>query len=235
MPISPLAHRVLDAYGGEVRWRALRRISVTMSASGWALRLKRYRLKVKARVEAEVWTPHARISPLGTRELVGVLDGGSVHLEDASGNVVATRADVRRFFPGGRRLLWWDDLDLTYFAGYAMWNYLVFPSMLLRDDVRWNEAGPATLEAQFDPSVPTHSPIQRFHIDPTSGLLRQHDYTALVFGNWARAAHVVLEHRTSTSGIPWASRRRAMPRLRTGQPAPWPVVVDLEIDDWEGT
>jgi hypothetical protein len=233
--LTPLARRVLDAYGGEGRWRAMRRIAVTLSASGWALRAKWCRPFVRARAEVEVWRPRVRIGPLGARGLVGVLDGGSVHLEDAEGRVVASRTDARRFFPGGRRLLWWDDLDHAYFAAYAMWNYLTFPSLMLRDDVSFTEAGPATLEARFDRALPTHSPTQRFHIDPTSGLLRQHDYTALVFGGWARAAHIVLEHRTSASGIPWAARRRAMPRLRSGGPASWPVLVALEIDGWEGS
>jgi hypothetical protein len=235
VPVSPLARRVLDAYGGEDRWRALRRIAVTFSASGWALRAKWCRPFVHARAEIEVWAPRVRIGPLGARGLVGVLDGGSVSLEDGAGRVVASRVDPRRFFPGGRRLLWWDDLDHAFFASYAMWNYLAFPALLLRDDVRWADAGPATLEARFDPAVPTHSPVQRFHVDPTSALLRQHDYTALVFGRWARTAHVVLEHRTSAAGIPWAARRRAMPRLPGGRPAPGPVLVALEIDGWEGS
>lgn len=232
--IPPLARRVLDAYGGEERWRALRRIAVTLSASGWALRAKWCRPFDHVRAEVAVWSPRARISPLGARGLAGVLDGGWVRLVDRTGKDVAARTDPRRFFPGGRRLLWWDDLDHAYFATYALWNYLAFPALLLRDDVRWAEVGPATLEAKFDAAVPTHSPVQRFHVDPASALLRQHDYTALVFGRWARAAHVVLEHRTSASGIPWAARRRAVPRLPGGGPAPWPVLVALELDDWEG-
>jgi hypothetical protein len=234
MAIPPLARRVLDAYGGEERWRALRRISFLLSAWGWALRAKSCRPFDDAHAEVEVWAPRARIQPLGASGLVGVLDGNSVHLEDGAGNVVASRDDPRRFFPGGRRFLWWDDLDHAFFATYALWNYLAFPALLLRDDVRWTEVGPSTLEASFDPALPTHSPTQRFHVDPASALLRQHDYTALVFGRWARAAHVVLEHRTSASGVPWAARRRAMPRLPTGRPAPWPVLVALEIDGWEG-
>ena len=36
--------------------------------------------------------------------------------------------------------------------------------------------------------------VQRFRMDPATGLLVQHDYTAEVFGNWAKAANVVLVH-----------------------------------------
>jgi hypothetical protein len=157
--------------------------------------------------------------------------GLDIRLAAPDGTVLAERREARRFFPGGRRLLWWDDLDLAYFATYALWNYVTFPALLLRDDLEWREIGPHALRATFPPGLPTHCAVQEFHLDPGSGLLRQHDYTAEVFGSWARAANVVLEHRSA--GVPFASERRVTPRRHDGRPAAGPLLVGIHLEGLE--
>ena len=149
----------------------------------------------------------------------GVLRGGDViSREPARAERSAAGRNARAFFPYGRRIFWWDSLDQTYFAGYALWNYLVFPALLLREDIRWQEPGPNRLMAAFPGSIPTHSPVQEFLFDPTSGLLQQHNYTAEVMGGWARAANVIVEHG-AWNGIPYPSHRRVTPRKKDGTPA----------------
>jgi hypothetical protein len=160
-----------------------------------------------------------------------VLEGTTVRLEDASGQVVAERADPRRHFPYGRRLLWWDRLDRAYFSAYALWNYLTFPALLLRDDIGWVELGANRLEASFPASVPTHCARQVFHFEEATARLARHDYTAEVFGGWARAANVVIEHR-AWEGIPYPSHRRVTPAGAGGKPLPMPVLVDIHVHSW---
>ena len=149
----------------------------------------------------------------------------------AVGNVLKSRSESRDKFPYGRRLLWWDALDQTYFAGYALWNYMAFPALLLRDDIEWTEPQEGTLDARFPPHIPTHCEHQRLHFDPVNVLLRRHDYTAEVFGGWAKAAHVILEHGRG-DGIPFPSRRRVTPRGPAGRPLPFPVLVWIEVHEW---
>jgi hypothetical protein len=224
-----VARRAIEAYGGEARWRAARSLSVTVSAWGWAFRLKWRAPMVRRRARLELHRPAARLDmPDGRR--VAVLEGRDVGIEDREGRVVASRGDPRRFFPYGRRALWWDDLDFAYFASYALWNYATLPALLLRDDLAWRPSGPHSLRATFPPEIPTHSAEQEFHFDPATGLLRQHDYTAEVFGSWARAAHVVLAH--GRAEVPFASERRALPRRRDGSPAPWPLLVGIHLEDF---
>ena len=170
--------------------------------------------------------------PIDRRGNVGVLEGHTVRIEDARGDVVASRSDPRSQFPYRRRLFWWDCLDFIYFAGYAFWNYLTLPALLLRDDIDWTEVREGTLKARFPPHLPTHCEVQRFHFDPATGLLRQHDYTAEVFGGWARAAHVILEHG-NREGLPFPSKRRVTPRGPGGRPLPGPVLVWIEVQSWE--
>jgi hypothetical protein len=226
------ARRAIEAYGGEASWRSASAVEASFSAGGWAFRLKLQRPARSLRVRVELARPSARVWPIDRAGRAAVLDGRQVRIEEDSGQVLESRADPRRLFPYGRRLLWWDRLDQAYFSGYALWNYLALPALLLREDITWSEPAPSTLEARFPPELPTHCAVQRFHFDPATGLLRQHDYTAEVFGGWARAAHVVLEH-TVWDGVPVPSRRRVTPRRADGRPRSGPVLVHIEIHGWK--
>lgn len=226
--IPATARRALEAYGGEPFWRQARSIRASVSASGLAFVLKGQRPFHRIAVECDVREPLARLTPVDAAGSSGVLRGGTAFLENPRGSVIGRRENARTYFPYGRRLFWWDSLDQTYFAGYALWNYLVFPALLLREDIRWQETGPNRLLAVFPGNIPTHSPVQEFLFDPASGLLRQHNYTAEVMGGWAKAANVIVEHGV-WNGIPFPSHRRVTPRKKDGAPAGGPVLIDLVI------
>ena len=90
----------------------------------------------RAKVTMDISRPFSRITPIGrNRDISGVLNGPDVHLENANGEVIRERKNARQYFPGGRRLLYWDDLDMAYFANYAIWNYLTLPALLMRKDI----------------------------------------------------------------------------------------------------
>ena len=123
----------------------------------------------------------------------------------AAGEALESRDDPRAAFSGAsglRRNLRWDPLDSAYFAGYAMWNYLTTPLLLTVDGVRVREGEPwpagaeqwRRLEVDFPDRLDTHSRHQTFYVDSV-GLVRRHDYTAEVVGGWARAAHMLADHR----------------------------------------
>ena len=229
--LSPTAKRAVEAYGGEERWLAATAVEATVSTGGLIFPMKWQRRFRRTQVRIEVAQPHARIQPIGRHGNIGILDGEAVRLEDANGNVIAARADPRRHFPYGRRSFWWDDLDLTYFSGYAFWNYLSLPALLLREDIAWTELSEHSLEARFPPGLPSHCEVQRFYFDAATGLLRRHDYTAEAFGGWARGAHIVQAHG-DWEGLPFPSKRRVTPRGPGGRPLPVPVLVWIEVHDW---
>lgn len=221
------AERALAAYGGEERWRAAAAVELELSAGGLAFRLKWQPALHRARQRLEVHRPWVRCQGIDAAGDVGILDGGDVRVETPEGRALAERRDARAAFGPGRRWLYWDSLDQTYFACYAAWNYFTLPGLLLREDVRWSEPAPGVLEAGFPASLPTHSAVQRFRFDMDSGLLLQHDYTAEVFGGWARASRVVQEHG-SEGGVVFPRRMRVTPRKADGSPRGWPVLVDIE-------
>ncbi len=230
--LTPLARRVLDAYGGEERWRSATAVECRLSAHVWAFRLKMRRAMKDLQIRATIARPYTMTQNWPRDGQWAIVDGtDEVRIETDAGDRVASRENPRRYFPGGRRLFRWDDLDIAYFGGYAAWNYLTFPALLMREDIEWSEVSETTLEARFPDSLPTHSPVQRFHIDGESGLLRQHDYTAEVFGSWATAANVVEEHG-EWDGIPYPSRRKVTPRKADGTPRAFPLLVGIAIADW---
>jgi hypothetical protein len=221
----------VEAYGGEALWRGAEAVEVVYSAWGWAFRLKWRPPFRRSWARLEVAGPRARIRPINRSGATAVLEGHDVRVEDASGQILGSRAQAHRFFPGGRRFLYWELLDQAYFASYALWNYMVLPALLLRDDIEWREVAPGTLEARFPSHLPTHCERQRFRFDPATGLLVQHDYTAEVFGGWAKAAHVVTRHET-WEGIPFTASRRVTPRRSDGSPRAGPLLVGIEIHEW---
>ncbi len=200
--LSSTARQAVEAYGGEQRWRDATALAVVFSAHGWAFRLKLQPPDNQTPVRVEIAQPRVRYPLIGRPGWTAFLDGQSIRLEDPDNRIVEERHHPKENFRKFRRLLWWDDLDRAYFAAYALWNYL---TLLLREDIEWRETAPGRLEARFPAHLPTHCERQSFHFDPATGLLQRHDYTADVFGSWARASNVVLEHDL-WNGLPYVSR-----------------------------
>jgi tetratricopeptide (TPR) repeat protein len=81
--------------------------------------------------------------------------------------------------------LWWDDLDLLYFGGYALWGYTSAPFIFTRPGFELEEVEPWTedgerwpgLRVRFPEDVPAHSREQTYYFDDR-WLIRRNDYTA---------------------------------------------------------
>jgi hypothetical protein len=236
---SRLLQRALDGHGGRERWEAASEASAHIRCGGIALRSKLAAGPLREYdATVSVKEPRTVIEPYPRTGLRGVFEGDRVRIENvATGATVSERANPRERFPGGMRAIRWDRLDALYFAGYALWNYLTFPYVLTHDGVETRDGGEwvespgerwARLDATFPDGFPTHSREQSFYLDG-EGRLRRLDYTAEVFGRWAKAAHVCLAHEIS-DGIPVPVRRRVTPRRPDGRPRRLPVLVSLELD-----
>jgi hypothetical protein len=235
VPMMPaLARTMLEAYGGAGRWSAAQAVEARLSLHGLLFRWKRRTQGSwpDLRVRAEIGHPRTRLEPFDREGNVGVLEGHTVRIERPGGEVLESRANAREGFPYGRRLFAWDRLDITYFVGYAMWNYLTLPSLLLREDVAWSELPGSTLEARYPSHLPTHCAREQFLLDPQTSLLRQHDYTADVFGGWAKAAHLVTAHGRS-GDLVYPSKRRVKPHNPAGRGAlPGPLLIWIDIHEY---
>ncbi len=207
MTQTPLALRVLEAYGGAPFWTQATEITAEFSLSGIGLMLKRRPKLEHAVLEMNIQHQYIKITPIGNDlGYSGVLDGDTVHIENSEGVIKRERYNARMYFPYGRRLFYWDDLDMTYVAGYLLWNILAFPALLTRDDIHWSEKTPCVLTAEFPPTFHTHCRVQHFHIDPVTCLIQQQTFVPEVVSG---SMHVVQNfsdfHSTGTIPFPTSS------------------------------
>jgi hypothetical protein len=232
-----LVELALEAAGGRDLFRHAREISVSLHGSGTAIRSKRFGW-IPGEIEVTCSTQEQRtvIVPLRKEGQRGVFTGSEVRIESIeNGSIRKARQEPRKKLSGGRRLFWWDDLDFLYFAGYAMWGYLLAPYSFLSKGVETREIEPwqegdetwRRLEVTFPAGSHVHSRQQIYYFD-SAGRLRRNDYTAEVFGTFAKSAHMCDEHRTF-DGLTLPTRRRVYGRRRNNKPRPRPTLVSIDI------
>lgn len=227
--LSPTASRAIEAYGGLEFWKGIRFVEAEASVGGLAFPLKRRNKFNHVAIRVSTDMPYAEISPIGRGEnSTGILEGTDVKLTDKNGELIAERKNPRTYFPGGRRLFCWDDLDMAYFANYAFWNYLTLPRLLLNAEIKWTELYPGVLNAEFPDHIPTHCSTQEFHFDTQTGRLLQHNYSVDIISRFATAAHVIHAHGES-GGIAFPSKRVVTPKARSGKAMKGPVLIDITI------
>jgi hypothetical protein len=229
--------RAIEAHGGQERFDATERVSADLRLKGVAFPL-RFQRGAFADYTGTVSTkePRAVLAPHPEPGKRGVFERGDVRIETHDGRVIEERRNARAAF-GGRRNIWWDDLDLLYFGGYALWGYVVAPFIFTRPDFEveeiepWREGGEEWpgLRVRWPETLPAHSREQRYYFGP-DGLIRRNDYTAEVFGGWAKAAHYCWDYR-DFGGFKVSTRRAAMPRGLGGRPVRAVKMVSIAIDD----
>ena len=233
MKLTETAEKAIAAYGGRALWESAKTLETEISASGLAFTLKRRPFFRHARMVLDVHRPFSTLTPIGrSPSTTGVLDGLDVRLENEEGKAISERRNARDYFKIGRRLFYWDDLDMSYFANYASWNYFTLPAMLMREEIEWKELEAGWLEARFPDEIPTHSRVQRFRFDRETGRLIQHDYTADIISPLAAASNVVLQHSKNSTGLVYPSIRRVTPKGPKGKPLGGPVLIHLDIHDF---
>ena len=234
-----LLERTIAAHGGLALWRDADEISLRVSSGGFAFGLKSQGSAVRD-VEARVCTTSQRVvfEPYPRPGQRGVLEpDGSVRIETEAGELVEARAQPRAAFSDVRHQLWWDRLDILYFAAYAIWTYVSTPFVFTREGYElrelepWQEHGERweRLAVRFPRDIHTHSREQVFYVD-AEGLIRRHDYTAEPFGDWAKAAYYCSEHQ-SFDGLIVPTRRAVYPRKRDNRPRTRPRLVWVELAD----
>lgn len=217
---AALAAEVAEAHGGLERWGAVETMTVDFASGGLAFTTKG-RAHALEEVTGRFWPGSRAVQLNGQRPRPwGYRASGTA---DLAADLAALR--------GMRPKLRWSTAQLGAFAAAAMWTYLTIPFVLGGPGVSLETLPPRQglrrLRVRFPGAIATHCPQQVLHIDP-EGLIRRHDYTALAFGRWARAAQIVGGYR-SFAGVLVATDRRVSPRL-LGRPAPTPTLVWIRIN-----
>jgi len=236
MEAKVLVQEIMEAHGGVALWNGLAVLEAEISAWGFLFTAKRRPALKRVVVSARTREPRLAFRDFPGPGLTGELIGDQeVRILGSNGKPTATRLSPRSTFGGLRRTISWDTLDFIYFAGYALWNYLVTPFLFLRDGFQfqvlepWEGAQPPWLRLQvtFPSDMPAHCRKQVFYFDEARHL-RRLDYTAEVVGRWARAAHVCENYR-NFAGLKAPARRRVRPILFGNSPFPGPTSVAIEV------
>lgn len=227
--LSLTAQKALEAYGGADLWKNNKYIEAEVSSVGLAFKLKHRPTFEHAKIRMEINRPFSKLNLIcKDKSQIGVLDGQDVRIETADSSIVSERKNARSYFPAGRRLWRWDDMDITYFANYAFWNYFTFPNLLMNENINWKEKEPGILKATFPDNIPTHCKTQEFHIDMNTGKLVQHNYTVDIISKLAKVANVVLNHGEENGSV-YPSERLVTPRTHKGKPRKKPVMIHLHV------
>jgi len=233
-----LAQEIIEAYGGIARWNRLGSLRAEIAFAGFGFRVKFVRhLPFRGTMVVERAGQRVTFEPYPVPGQRGVFEGSEVRIEAADGRVLSRRRQPRAAFRDFRHRLWWDSLDLLYFAGYAGWTYFCVPFVLidpayeLEDAGTWQEREHTwrKLKVTFPPHIHTHCRQQVFYAD-NRGLIRRHDYTAEPFGESIRAAHYQSDPR-EFGGLVVQTRRRVHPRKANGRPRPHPILIWIDVAD----
>jgi hypothetical protein len=228
---------IIDAHGGLERWQQVRRVRATLNQAGalWALKGKGGVLDHTTVTVAtdHQWASHA---PFGDVAARSDFTAGRIALLDGDDAVVAAADEPRALFGGHTLMTPWDDLQLAFFAGCAMWTYLNMPFLLAWDGVEVEDAGDwmengetwRKLTLRFPDTVEVFSKAQAVYVGDDH-LVRRLDYDVEIAGD-TPGAHYVSDYVT-VDGLAFPTRRRIFPRGDDGHAVPDPLVVEIDLAD----
>jgi hypothetical protein len=237
MPTHPLVARMIEAHGGLERWNRLSSMSAHLSQGGvlWAMKGKAGMLDdVDVTIDLHrQWTSHTPFGAAGRHTSV-TPDRAAIGTGD--GRVLEELAEPRASFAGFGLDTPWSDLQLAYFTGYAMWNYLTLPFAFalpgfgFEELAPWQEDGQELrrLRVHYPPSVATHCPAQTFYVSADGRLVR-HDYDVDINGG-TPAVHYFHDYVT-VGGISLPGRHLIYVRDTDLGHQPEPVVVSIALGD----
>ncbi|WP_245263401.1 hypothetical protein [Azorhizobium doebereinerae] len=225
----------IKAHGGWERWAQLSDLRAHANIGGGIWALKGWP-GAYADVDVTVSTrrPHAEYAPFPRTGQRGVWEPERTAIVTDDGGIVEERTAPRSFFHGHAIPTPWDQQNLIYFAGYAIWTYLTTPFLFRLPGFEAEEIEPWTengetwrrLKVTFPATVPSHSPVQTFYFD-AAGLLRRHDYSVDIMGGTA-SANYASDHKTF-SGLVIPTKRRVYATRPDNTPILDRVAVAIDI------
>jgi hypothetical protein len=138
--------RVIDdavnAHGGRDRWLAVTSLSAPVSIRGSLWSDKGHDgAFADAAVFIDPHRQHVEFSGFGPHGLHTWFEPGLVSVRTENGTEIDRRHDPRASFPRGAATQW-DNIQVAYFARYAIWNYLTLPHLLTTAGIQATELDP---------------------------------------------------------------------------------------------
>jgi hypothetical protein len=240
MPISTqteLLDTAIDAHGGRERWSAISSVRAEASITGAVWHLKGRPDVLKDVVFTASTRRERLVMDFPGLDKRSIFEPDRIVIETAAGDLRADRENPVRHFAGQTAETPWDDIDVAYFSGEALWTYLTAPFLFAQPGFEvseetepWHESGEdwRRLRVTFPDEIATHTREQLFYFGP-DGLLRRHDYAVDILGGTA-GANYALDYR-DVDGIIVPTRRRIYGCEGNHTVVREPVLVAIDIGE----
>jgi hypothetical protein len=227
----------IQAHGGLDRWNELKTLSAHLRQGGvlWGLKGHAGMLdEVNITIDLhQPWTSHF---PFGAPNRRTSVTPDRAAIETTDGELVEELVNPRTTFAGSTLQTPWNDLQLSYFVGYTVWNYFTAPFSFARPGFEvkelspWEEDGQTLrrLQVTFPADVFTHSQVQTFYIAP-SGLLWRHDYNVDINGGTPAVRYC--SNYVTVAGIPVPTQHLIYIRNEDLSHSLEPLVVSIMLSD----
>lgn len=232
--MNDLLELAIKAHGGLKRWNELKTGSAHLENGGVLWPMKGHPEFIQpSRVTINLHKQKASHEPFLKPNQRTSVEPNRVAIETLDGKVLEERMNPRDSFKGHTLETPWDQIQLAYFSGYAMWTYLtapfsfVMPGFETKEVEGWSENGETWrgLRVRFPKTIATHSSEQTFYYGK-DGLLRRHDYDVEV--SQAKGAHYVSNYK-EFDGIMVGTKRRVYVPGPDNKPMPEPLVVSIDL------
>lgn len=237
--MTDLAEIAIGAHGGMDRFSRFSYLTAKLRQGGilWGLKGKPTILEnchVKVALKHQ-WVSHWPFAPTQNHS---AYTPGRVAIETPDGKVVEELLHPRDSFEGFEMETHWSNSQVAYFSGYTMWTYLTSPFIVRQPGVvseeidPWSENGETwrRLRVRFPAEIATHSAEQTFYFNK-DGILVRHDYEVDIQGKNAAARY--LSDHVEVRGILLPSKMRIFPRKADNSPAPEPLIVSVDLSDFQ--
>jgi hypothetical protein len=228
--MNDLLETALSAHGGLGRWNKIKSITVSASITGAFWYIK-HQGDAMRNIRFEVDTTRQRLTMDFTgQDKRSVFQPGRVEIRRGDGELIDARDDPEKSFEGHQFEDPWDDLDLAYFTGEALWTYLTTPFVYSGAQFVTEEIDPIEIDGEmwrrlkvtFPEYLKTHTREQISCFGP-DGLLRRHDFTIDILGG-APSQLLATGYRDVDGIIIPATRRAYAGELGPEQPM---VAIDM--------
>ncbi|WCT10697.1 hypothetical protein [Mucilaginibacter jinjuensis] len=235
--MNDLLKLTLDAHGGIEAWKRFKSISAELKVRGVAWEL-RQQTGVLDNINVTVSTDRqfATFYPFVKETWHNTFEPDRVSIMEGNKTIEAMD-NPRASFAGFNYNDPWSLLQLTYFSGYAIWNYLCAPfffadpAFKVAEIEPWQENGKVyrCLQVTFPKHLATHSRVEKLYINE-DGLIDRLDYEVEVVGNTAAANYI--ENYIIFQGIKFGTKRRVYMRQEDNTPKlPSPELIAIDMSN----
>jgi hypothetical protein len=229
-----LLNLAIKAHGGLERWNKVKTIKVAASITGgiWYVKGKGDFLK-NVILTVETGKEHVTVDFPG-QDKRAIFQPDRIVIETAGGALIEARDDPEKSFAGQQRETPWDDIDVTYFVGEALWTYLNSPFLYTHEGFATEEIPSIQVDGEvwrrlkvtFPDNVKSHTREQISCFGP-DGLLRRHDYTVDILGG-ATGLNYASDYR-NVDGIIVPAKRRVYAYEGDYQLVKEPLLVAIDM------